>query len=127
MRQQLHILIRGQATRRPFRLRISPFVVPLIAMGLFAIAGCGPRSDRLAISGKVLLNGEPLSGGSIHFTSLGEKKLTSGAMIENGEYHIPQEKGLLPGDYHLEISATGYRFAAGHDRRFADSARTNPP
>jgi hypothetical protein len=26
-------------------------------------------------------------------------------MIENGEYYIPQEKGLPPGTYHLEISA----------------------
>jgi hypothetical protein len=79
--------------------------VLLAAIGLLALAGCGPRSDRLAVSGTVTLNGEPLSGGSIHFTSLGEQKLASGAMIENGEYHIPQEKGLLPGEYHLEISA----------------------
>jgi hypothetical protein len=59
----------------------------------------------LPISGKVTLNGAPLDGGSILFTSLGATRLASGAMIQKGEYHIPQDKGLLPGEYHLEISA----------------------
>ena len=31
--------------------------------------------------------------------------MASGAMINNGAYHIPREKGLLPGTYHLEINA----------------------
>jgi hypothetical protein len=53
----------------------------------------------------VTLNGEPLDGGSIRFTSLGERKLATGALIKDGEYHIPQEKGLPPGTYHLEIYA----------------------
>ena len=79
---------------------------PFLALGLLALLGCGPRSDRLAISGSVKLDGTPLDGGSIRFTSLSaEKKLASGAMVQNGEYNIPQEKGLTPGTYHVEISA----------------------
>jgi hypothetical protein len=71
-----------------------------------AIAGCGPQSDRLALSGKVTLNGAPLDSGSIRFTSVaGQKLFASGAVIENGEFDIPQEKGLPPGTYQLEISA----------------------
>jgi hypothetical protein len=31
--------------------------------------------------------------------------LATGAMIDHGEYHIPREKGLPPGTYHLSISA----------------------
>jgi hypothetical protein len=52
-----------------------------------------------------MLNGEPLEGGTIQFTSLGEKKSNGGAMINGGQYSISQEKGLLPGSYHLEIYA----------------------
>jgi hypothetical protein len=69
------------------------------------VTGCGPRSDRLEISGNVTLDGAPLNGGSIQFTSLGEKKIGSGAMIDNGEYYIPQANGLTPGTYHVVIIA----------------------
>ena len=31
--------------------------------------------------------------------------MAAGAMIQGGAYRIPQEKGLLPGAYHLEITA----------------------
>jgi hypothetical protein len=78
-------------------------ILLLIAIGL--VSGCGPHSDRLAITGKVTLNGEPLDGGSIQFTSLGEKKMNGGAMVNGGAYKIAQEKGLLPGKYHVEINA----------------------
>jgi hypothetical protein len=78
----------------------------MTVIALVACPGCGPRSDRLAISGEVTFDGAPLDGGSIRFTSVGsEKVFASGALIEDGEYYIPQEKGLPPGTYHLEISA----------------------
>jgi hypothetical protein len=86
-------------------LGVSLVVVLLAAIGLSTLAGCGPRSDRLEISGKVTLDGVPLSGGSIRFTSLGEKLAATGAMVENGQYNISAEKGLPPGTYHLEITA----------------------
>jgi hypothetical protein len=73
---------------------------------LLTAYGCGPRSDRLAISGKVSLNGAPLDLGSIRFTSVGgEKMYASGAMVKDGEYHIPQPKGLPPGTYRVEINS----------------------
>jgi hypothetical protein len=59
----------------------------------------------LAVSGEVTLDGIPLDAGAIRFTSLGEKQVASGAMIENGEYRIPQEHGLPPGTYHVEITS----------------------
>jgi hypothetical protein len=78
----------------------------LVAMGLLASLGCRPRSDRLPISGNVTLNGTPLDSGSVRFSSTGgEKIFATGAMIQNGGYHIPQEKGLPPGTYHLEINS----------------------
>jgi hypothetical protein len=76
------------------------------ATALSTLNGCGPRSDRRAVSGQVTLDGVPLDGGTIQFKSLDAKKMTaSGAMVRDGEYTIPQEKGLVPGTYHLEIYA----------------------
>ncbi len=78
----------------------------VLTVGLVLVAGCGPRSDRLAVSGNVTLDGAPLDAGSIRFTSTSlEKLVASGATIAKGEYAVPQEKGLLPGTYLVEISS----------------------
>jgi hypothetical protein len=51
------------------------------------------------------LDGAPLDG-TIRFTSTGDGKLiASGATIESGQFVIPQEKGLPPGKYVVEISS----------------------
>jgi hypothetical protein len=78
----------------------------MFAAIISAINGCGPRSDRLEINGQVTLDGDPLDNGSIRFASMNGAKLSaSGAVITDGAYHIPQEKGLPPGTYRVEISA----------------------
>jgi hypothetical protein len=81
--------------------------MPLVAaaLGVIVLAGCGPHSDRLEISGEVTLDGAPLNGGSIRFTSLSERTISTGSNVEDGEFDIPQEKGLPPGTYHVEITA----------------------
>lgn len=76
-----------------------------ILIALLPLAGCGAKSDRLEITGSVTLNGVPLDEGSIRFTSLGEKRISSGAVVQQGEYYIPQENGLTVGTYHVEITA----------------------
>jgi hypothetical protein len=63
----------------------SKFVVAVMA--LVAVTGCGPRSDRLEITGMVKLDGVPR------------------ATIENGAVIVPQEKGVPPGTYIVEINA----------------------
>lgn len=69
----------------------------------FLATGCGPTTDRLGISGVVNLDGAPLDEGSIRFTSRGETPMAAGAMIQEGRYQIPAEKGLLPGEYAVVI------------------------
>jgi hypothetical protein len=89
-----------------FVSRIGGLWTPMLAMVLASVIGCGPASDRLPISGAITLDGMPLDSGSIQFTSKGREKLmASGAMIANGEFNIPQEKGLPPGTYFVEISS----------------------
>jgi hypothetical protein len=80
--------------------------VCLAVLGVVILAGCGPRSDRLEVTGSVKLDGLALDQGSIRFTSTGTQKLfASGATIQNGEFIVPQEKGLPPGTYHVEVSS----------------------
>jgi hypothetical protein len=80
--------------------------IACLAIVLGAAVGCGPKTDRLPISGKVTLNGVPLDSGSIRFNSQpGEKLQSAGAMIHNGVYEIPAEQGLLPGIYVVEMSS----------------------
>jgi hypothetical protein len=78
----------------------------LAALATWFASGCGPRTDRLPVSGNVTLDGVPLEDGVIRLTSVGtERILASGAMIQNGEFDIPADKGLRPGTYHVEINA----------------------
>jgi hypothetical protein len=96
----LSALLRLGAARR------LQLLVSLFAVSLVLLVGCRARSDRLAISGEVTLDGAPLDSGTIRLTSTGAGKLfASGAIIENGKFHVPQEKGLPPGSYHVVISA----------------------
>jgi hypothetical protein len=75
-------------------------------LGLAVLSGCGPRSDKLPVSGEVKLDGAPLESGAIRLTSTGgEKVQATGAFIENGAFEIPQSKGLSPGTYHVEINS----------------------
>jgi hypothetical protein len=95
--------------------------VGLLALAVLTLAGCGPRSDRLAVSGTVNLDGAPLDSGSILFTSVGGEKLVSaGAMIQDGAYQIPQAKGLLAGTYHVELNSPDHSATPAMDKGSAD-------
>lgn len=91
----------------PFRPFKSLENLLLYAVCLLTLAGCGPQSDLLPVEGNVLLDGAPLRDGSIRFTLTGSDKVfTAAAPIEEGQYQLPQAKGLLPGIYHIMISAS---------------------
>jgi hypothetical protein len=71
--------------------------------------GCGGTSTggRLPISGEVLLDGQPLDEGMIHFEPSIELKLRldTGAIISKGKYQVSAEHGLPPGKYIVSISS----------------------
>jgi hypothetical protein len=100
---QLPVLFKTWSRRHRGIGRVAFF---LTAAGIVSLAGCGPSTNRLEVTGEVTLDGAPLDGGSIRFTSLhGESKYSSGAMVQKGYYEVPQKHGLPPGTYHVEISA----------------------
>lgn len=79
-----------------------PWIVLLL--GLAGVAGCGgPGRGRLAVSGSVRFDGQPLATGSIQFTPQDHAGLSSGGIIENGSYRLPRDKGLPPGKYLVRI------------------------
>ncbi len=86
---------------------IGGFLGMTVALAaVFLAVGCAPKSDLLEVTGEVALNGVPVKSGSIRFTSVGADKVSStGAVIRDGKYAIPQIRGLLPGTYQIVISA----------------------
>ena len=83
--------------------QISRLAVILLFCGC---VGCGNPDGPFAISGTVLLEGQPLEQGSITFSSItaGSRNSTGGAIV-NGAYSIAAEDGLAPGTYQVKISA----------------------
>lgn len=69
------------------------------------LAGCGKNPlGREPIHGTVVLHGEPLDQGAIEFRPVAKKGgVSSGAVITDGEYSIPSDKGLPPGEYRVMI------------------------
>lgn len=72
------------------------------------VSGCGTKNPlgRVPVHGAVTLDGAPLDFGSVTFSPRSGEGTSSGAVIVNGMYSIPQEKGLPPGDYLVRINAS---------------------
>jgi hypothetical protein len=80
----------------------------LVGAFFLCVLGCGDSRDphgRLAITGIVQFQGQPLDGGSIRFDALENNGLSAGSLIRDGKYLIPREQGLPPGTYRVTISA----------------------
>ena len=68
--------------------------------------GCGARSDLKAIKGHVKFkNGEAIKRGTIEYAGTDSTGTQSGARIADGDYEIPQDKGLRSGKYIVRIYA----------------------
>lgn len=69
------------------------------------VSGCG-GDTRSEVSGRVRLNGQDIVEGSINFIPTeGNTGPGTGAVIENGKYHIPRAKGATAGKNRVEIRA----------------------
>ena len=73
---------------------------------LLAMVGCqGEEKVGNSVSGSVTFKGQPLDQGTIQFDPLENQSTLSGALIEQGRYDIPAERGLAPGSYSVRISS----------------------
>jgi hypothetical protein len=78
--------------------------LPALAAGFLFLIGCAGNSAE--VSGTVLLDGEPIPEGSITFIPVeGTTGPGVGAVITNGQYHIPSNKGVTVGKNRVELRA----------------------
>ena len=87
--------------------RVVPVVVVLVAVGMLMIAGCGegPAYEgpaRVAVSGAVTFDGEPLPSGIINFIPQGQGRRANG-IVMNGQYSIDEDHGPNVGTYKVQI------------------------
>jgi len=83
-------------TRNPVSLSLT---LSIVVLGFFSmLAGC---QEKPTISGRVMLDGRPLSGAVIQF-SRGSTEDAITSKIENGNFEISSNR-LRPGQYHVTI------------------------
>ena len=87
------------------------FVWIAVSWGAFSLGGCGPawvdNLPRQAVSGKVTMDGAPLSNGTITFSPASEGPTPALVPIDGGSYSIPRDRGLVPGTYKVSILTSG--------------------
>ena len=104
--------------------RLGRLWLGVVLVIVTAVAGCGRNPlGRLAISGKVTLNGRPLEQGTIAFEpTVRQTGVASGSNIVDGSYSIPTEKGLPPGEVHC-----AHLFGRPPENRAERRRRTGQP
>ncbi|MDA0809747.1 MAG: hypothetical protein O3B68_17255 [Planctomycetota bacterium] len=89
----------------PYRTRIGSVFV-LLAV---AAAGCGGGGDgleRVAVSGSVTIDGEPVANGVVRFRpAQGTEGPMASTMITGGRYDIPGDQGPVAGEYEVQVQA----------------------
>jgi len=89
-------------------MRLTVAFLPAAAM--LAAAGCSDTGlERVVVSGRVTLNGKPVSNGEIRFRPIkGTRGPVSGSSIVDGAYTAEGLGGVPVGTYRVVIR--GYRF-----------------
>jgi len=97
---------------------------------LFAAAGCGNDGPpRVDVKGAVLVDGQPLKKGSIHFIPTdGTKGPEAGGVIKDGFYEITKKNGPVLGTMRVEIyDAVDPGFDMDSPEQFGKHVRTKLP
>jgi hypothetical protein len=86
--------------------RLTPTIC---ALGFsIVLAGCSGSKysgdKRYPLAGEVTFEGQPIDLGSITFIPEGDKGRTSGGVITDGKYTVPEENGANAGTYRVQIS-----------------------
>lgn len=84
------------------------YVAIVLSCALFSSIGCGDgRPRRVPVSGRVLIDGEPLAYGYIRFVPSGARA-SSAELNERGEFTLTcyqSEDGVVPGLHRVEVNA----------------------
>jgi hypothetical protein len=87
-----------------FQHLVSHRILLLLAALLPFAVGCGEKSGRMAIHGRIQFDGQPMETGTIRFLPIeGAKGTITGGGITNGQYQISQAEGPMPGMHRVEI------------------------
>ena len=75
------------------------------SVGVFFVIGCGAGDDkpRVAVEGRVTLNGNDLPSGLVSLIPTDPNGETAVAVIENGKYVIDRKAGPTPGSYKVLV------------------------
>jgi len=84
-------------------MQLLAFSVAVVAS--LTLAGCGPKTNRQPVSGRVAFDGQPLEQGSIQFILAEPAGMAGGARIDQGSYSLPGLQGLEVGKYKVSISS----------------------
>lgn len=79
-------------------------VASILTICLF-IGGCGGAGERAELSGTVTLDGAAIPKGAIAFRPVDSGGPSAGSEIVDGQFFVPAEKGLRPGNFRVEITA----------------------
>ena len=103
---------------------VSIFISVFFVLVAVSAAGCGGGDGlpRVAVSGSVTVEGEPVPNGVVRFKPAeGTEGPMANAMITDGQYDIPADQGPVAGNYTVEVQAYQDPNAAA-----APSAATRP-
>ena len=105
------------------RERFLPWWILGPALPLLAavMCGCSGGNGRVAVSGTVTLDGNPLEAGAISFyPESGIAANSAGGIIKEGKFQLPAASGLKPGNYRVEVKATRKTGRVVHDPMAGD-------
>ena len=77
------------------------------AAALLLLAGCSDRPDLVAVSGSVLIDGQPLTTGNIKFVP-DRARASWGTIDQSGRFTLScyeKDDGAVPGKHRVQISA----------------------
>ena len=86
---------------------VRSFVIWSTILGLSYVTGCDGRPKRHAVSGRVLIDGEPLSFGIVEIVPEGARA-SMGPIAEDGSFTMTcyeDEDGVIPGTHRAAVSA----------------------
>jgi hypothetical protein len=83
-------------------MRMKIFIGSIFVLFAVTLIGCGKSDGRIAIKGNVVLDGVPLTDGTVTFFPVsGGSGVSSGGSIKQGLY----TSDIMPGKYVVQITA----------------------